>query len=271
MISNIDNQSLSMINYIDDAHDVICKLRDKIINTKPYDLIEDMNSFENDVKVLESKISLIISKVGVLRNLYSRVFGGFKDIRNHLSVKINEHKNNELPYNTSGTFYDESKLLKDIYVPSDSQIDPGINNVISDEIIDIKDYSCLAIINKFYGERNLLDELTELSQKAFISFEEAMTNYNRQLLELKELINDPETLMKLSEESDDASTTATQIKRLVNNYTYRIETARTEFIKLFNIYLDVKNNYEIYKAVIDSYTSVAYESLFNLDSIYELC
>lgn len=260
-----------MINYVDDAYKIIGKLRDQLNNSKPVELLEDLNSFENDIKILESKISLIISNAGILRNSYLSVFGRIKDVRNRLSVKINEHKINELPYNTSGSFYDESKLLKEIYISSNGQIEPMINNIVSDEIIDAKDYSCLAIINKFYCERNLLDELSEISRMEFLKFEENMREFNGKLLELKDIINNPETLMKLSEESDSAIETVELIKRLVNGHTYRIETAKNKFIKLFNVFLDIKNNYEIYTTVIDSYTSLAYESLFNLNSTYEIC
>lgn len=271
----LEDKSLAVIKYIDN----ILQASDdgsKLINVSPSELADNLGDFEKKIEEVESNVSMLVAHSQNLCQLYLSAFDLLKDTRNDFMLQINKRKNADIPINSLGTLYDEEKLLKEISVLYDSYNDSmSIENVRVDEIIDMKEYSYTNIIKKMDMDSLLLNDLITISKQLLATLANDMIKYNQSLMELKNLINNPETVSDLmsddcDDELDTPSQTKTSIKTLWNTHP-DLSKYRKHVIKLFQIYNDLTRNYEIYGDAVERYVSSVLESCFSIDIPYELC
>lgn len=268
MSQTIENLSISIIKYMDDIKISIDKCMELFKKTnKPSELVDMIDTIQIHVKEIDKTVVVLPSLISNIQSAYTDALKSIEDNRNSLICKINDRKASEVQMNTIGDMYDENNLLTDISIGLDNDIQPSIDNIRIDQIIDPKYYSVLSVVNQFLNEKMLISDLKTLISYTLSDFYKFTIKYKNQILELKSALVDGETISKLLE--DDEMESEYLAKLICNNMSFR--SYRDKVKTIFNIYNSMIVNYGIYNTAVSKYTSFALESVIDFTKPFEFC
>ena len=159
MSQTIENLSISIIKYMDDIKISIDKCMELFKKTdKPSELVDMINTIQIHVKEIDKTVVVLPSLISNIQSAYTDALKSSEDNRNSLICKINDRKASEVQMNTIGDMYDENNLLTEISIGLDNDIQPSIDNIRIDQIIDPKYYDYNNVM-KYCAEKTLVHEL----------------------------------------------------------------------------------------------------------------
>lgn len=260
------DESLSSITAIDKilkSINTIVSLTASVSNSS--DLMGILTDVEKEIRILESEVSVLPLRLKNLLEIYGAKLTAYSDDR--LEMLLGDVSEEDLISCGISTLPSNDRVLTDINISTDEMDSTYV--VSLDDVVNQKEYSYISIVKRLKEDENVLFLVNQYMGRVLQDFIELINEYKSVLLNVRLTITDSEKITTLYDE-ENARNMLDLISSGVNGYTYRINDAKTGLYKLYQIFLALRQNYEIYHEIVAVHIDKVTESYFNEYSTYEI-
>ena len=135
----------------------------------------------------------------------------------------------------------------------------------------MKEYSILALVNRFESERDLLKDMPTITSNEYLNMMQFFNTIKTGILELKNMCSDIDVFNTLCENNDESEALINKAYSTISKCDIAIMSMKGKITKLFQTYQQLIWNYELYSKAVNTYTSYVLECFFNDYSKFEIC
>lgn len=258
-------------SYIKKANDYKNAISNTSSPAQIFDMLEDL---QKDSVVLDGAISKIEFNISQVKPEILGLLTQMRQNHTRLMTSVHERNSMELSANTSGFAYDENHTYKDIVVGAvrmQTMDEVMFRDITIDEIIDPREYSTLAIINKLSMFNTPIDVVMGVVDREFSQMGDILTKLKVRFLDLRTIVNsgDCMDILTASIWTDEAKGIKSRILDAFDGV-FLLSSMRKDLILLFQILVAMEGDMEIFEKVVNQYTAITTESFFNPDSVYRI-
>lgn len=264
-----DDQAISLINnmtnMINIGEELSCILNKM---TKPSDIIENMGELEKKIDKIQKTVSVMMMEASSLKTFYKNSLTMIFDLKMQMQNKILERKSTDVQMNFTSSVYEEGNYITDFIISNYIMSSGEVSDIQMDTIIDPKDYSTLSLVNRMNSDDDVLSFIGNTTVEFFDELYNKLVDINRYIFTILGDFHNTEFIENLCMDESNAVGKYIDISGLSLIY---ITSCKEKVSKIFNIYMELRHNYEIYQKAVDKYVSLALECFFNDYSTYEIC
>lgn len=241
----------------------------------PMDIFNKIENIQKIAPQLDAIISKIEHRIRMAIAESENLLNQIRQQHTAMMSSISERENMDVPVNTSDILYDKNQLMKDIVIREGFQQETmdtiTIRNILIDEIVDPKDYSIVAIINRISMFNTIIDVMSGVVNREYMHIVDLIKTVKIKLLDLREIINSGDCMDALASQTWDSTN---------RGYKLRISDAfsksdvfislRKDYINLFQVLNAMNDDMIIFQKAVGHYTNIATESFFNANSVYRV-
>lgn len=228
----------------------------------------------DDISELRDLMEKIQMTINTLTNVfmprlsegYRIVYPGFISLRDALITRIHDADSRGIHPNINVTHYDEENLISEVTQRCENSIfGHVIGSMHMDQIIDVDQYSNVALVKRLEREDGLYQDIMERSLNSIGKAKLELLSLDKRIYDIFEFLNSAESSCVY-----DAERTPVVTERISINTGCSLTQGKREIKFAFTILAEIYHNLTIYRKAVDSYTSVVMESAFGDQYDFEL-
>lgn len=270
----MENTAITFITYIDTMQEKLKCIYDEInkVSNIP-EVIDHIDDIRKIVISLDQYNMLSIRTCMQLLYECKAKFSTLYSLRQVLLERISNKNSAGMQTDITTSFYDESCLIHHIDVSKCVTNKPiQIDDIIVNPLDNPKDYSCVALINRFVSEGPLLTHITQICTSEFNRIIEGMNGPIRNsITELKNVNDSINFIESILANNDKANEFIKQIDQFISKNIKELINVKNAVTKIHQLCIILTENYAIYDKAVTSYTTLTMESFFDKDAPYEIC